>query len=225
MKLLPLGAFLFGSLALSLASAADPLPAPWKSQDIGAGAVPGTATFADGAFALQGAMDLWGVADGCHFAWRPLRGDGEIVARVVSMDNPGGVAHAKASLCLRESLDPGARAVAMCVTASDGTQLLYRANKDDKTARVTPDVEPQKTTVPKGTFPYWLKLVRRGNEITGYESLDGETWVRVGKITLAFPEEMVAGLAVSSHKKDVLTKAVFDHVKVSLLPTDAAAKP
>ena len=30
--------------------------------------------------------------------------------------------------------------------------------------------------MPKGKFPCWLKLVRRGNEFSGYESLDGETW-------------------------------------------------
>ena len=165
--------------------AQEPLPAPWKHQDIGAVQVPGTAEHAAGVFTLQGTMDIWGVADGCQLAWQPMHGDGELVACVAAMENTGGVGHAKASLCIRESLDAGARNVTMCVTPVDGTQFLYRENKDDKTARIHPDAEAQKAAVPKEQFPCWLKLVRRGNEFSGYESLDGETWALSGKITLA----------------------------------------
>ena len=63
--------------------AQEPLPAPWKHQDIGAAKTPGSAQYADGVFTLQGTMDIWGTADGCQFAWRPLHGDGELAARAV----------------------------------------------------------------------------------------------------------------------------------------------
>jgi hypothetical protein len=96
--------------ATAVVLAAEALPEPWKHQDIGEAKVPGTAEHADGVFTLQGTMDIWGTADGCHIAWQPLHGDGELVARVTAIDNPGGVAHAKASLCIRESLDAGSRA-------------------------------------------------------------------------------------------------------------------
>ena len=212
MKPLLLFVVLFSVL---LSALAEEPPAPWKHQDIGAAQVPGTAEHAAGVFTLQGTMDLWGPADGCQFLWQPLHGDGELVARVTSMDNPGGVAHAKASLCLRESLDPGARNVTLCVTPGDGTQFLYREEKDGKTARVPPEAEAPKDAVPKGQFPCWLKLVRHGNEFTGYESSDGQKWVLTGKITLPLAADTVIGLAASSHKKDVLTKAVFDQVKLT----------
>jgi hypothetical protein len=212
MKLLPTLIILFATL---IPVAAEEPPAPWKHQDIGAAQVPGTADHAADAFTLQGTMDLWGPADGCQFLWQPLKGDGELVARVTSMDNPGGVAHAKASLCLRESLDPGARGVTLCTTPGDGTQFLYREEKDGKTARVPADADAQKDAVPKGQFPCWLKLVRHGNEFTGYESADGQKWVLTGKITLPLAPDSVIGLAASSHKKDVLTKAVFDQVKLT----------
>lgn len=203
--------------------AADDLPPPWKHQDIGMPQVPGKAEESNGQIVLQGTMDLWGTADGCHVAWQPCRGDAELVARVTAMDNPGGVAHAKSGLCLRESLDPGSRHVTLCVTASDGTQFLYRDKTDGKTTRVMPvaGAEPMKGAVGKGQFPCWLKLVRKGNEFRGYESLDGESWNPSGQITLELPEKTIAGLTASSHKKDVLTKVIFDHVKFPGVETGA----
>jgi len=207
-----LGLLFFGASHLV---AGEPLPAPWKDQDIGAGEAPGTAEYVGGVWTLQGTLDLWGPADGCHFAWQPLHGDGELVARVTAMENPGGVAHAKASLCLRESLEPGARGVTICVTPGDGTQFLYREHKDEKTVRILANAEAQKTALPKGQFPCWLKIVRRGDEVSGYESADGEKWILSGKITLPLATDTAIGLAASSHKKDILTKAVFDHVNVA----------
>jgi hypothetical protein len=211
-------------LGATLALRADePLPEPWKHQDIGAGEVPGTTSYAPttnhiaDVFTLQGALDLWGPADGCHFVYQPRLANFELVARVTAIDNPGGVAHAKASVCVRESLDPGARNVTLCVTPSDGTQFLYREVKDGKTARVPADAETAKTAVPKGQFPCWLKLVRVGNDFTGYESADGTKWVLTGKITLPLPNETLVGLAASSHRKDVLTKVIFDHVASGLI--------
>jgi hypothetical protein len=180
--------------------------------------VPGTASFAATAhhvadiFTVQGTLDLWGPADGCHFAYQPRLANFELVACVTAIDNPGGVAHAKASLCVRESLDPGARNVTLCVTPSDGTQFLYRETKDGKTARAPADPETSRDAVPKGQFPCWLKLVRQGNDFTGYESTDGQKWVVTGKTTLPLPNETLVGLAASSHRKDVLTKVIFDHV-------------
>ena len=208
-----------GVILLCLAAApvfADPsLPAPWKQQDIGAVQTPGSAQEAAGVFTLQGTLDLWGVVDGCQLVWQPCQGDVEIVARVTAMDNPGGVAHAKAGICLRQSLEAGSRHVTMCVTASDGSQFLYRDNPDGKTVRIFPEADAIKTSVPKGHFPCWLKLVRSGQEFRGYESADGQTWRLSGKVNLDLPAGALAGLTASSHKKDILCKATFDNVKLS----------
>ncbi len=222
MKIIPaLGLLVFAAFSLP---AEEPLPAPWKHQDIGAAQVPGTAEHAAGVFTLQGTMDLWGPADGCHIAWQPLHGDAELVARVTAMENPGGVAHAKAGLCLRESLDAGSRHVTLCVTPADGTQFIYRDKKDGATVRFVPEADAPKTGVPKGQFPCWLKLVRRGNEFSGYESVDGEKWQLLGRIKLDLPADTVVGLTASSHKKDVLTKAVFDQVKIARAAAGAGPK-
>jgi len=198
-----------------LLRAAEPLPAPWKHQDIGGAQTPGTAEQAAGVFILQGTKDLWGTADGSHIAWRPVHGDFEIIARVAAIENPGGVGHAKGSLSLRESLDAGARHVTVCVTAADGTQFLYRDATNGKTTRIFQDAEAKKASVANAQFPCWLKLIRRGNEFSGFESVDGEKWLPSGQIKLDLAADAIIGLAASSHKPDALTKVTFDHVTLS----------
>ncbi len=210
---------LFAVAALP-AWAAEPLPAQWKHQDIGAVQTPGTAEVAGGAMILQGTLDLWGVADGCHMAWQPVQGDAMLLVRVVAMDNPGGVAHAKAGLCLRETLDAGARHVTLCVTPTDGTQFIYRDAANGKTTRARLDATEQKAAVPKGQFPCWLKLVRKGNEFCGFESADGVAWQPSGKVTLDLPAATLAGLTASSHKSNILTKVTFDSVSISAPPAE-----
>jgi len=210
--------FLAGAAAIPL-PAQEVLP-PWKHQDIGAAKTPGTAEQAAGVFTLQGTMDIWGQSDGCHIAWQPLHGDAEFSARVVAMENPGGVDHAKASLCIRESLGPGARHVTICVTPADGTQFLYRSQANGKTVRIFADTEAQKSSVPKGQFPCWLRIVRRGRQFSGYESADGKKWQLSGRIEIDLPTNTVIGLAASSHRTDILTKATFDHVKLSAQPAN-----
>jgi hypothetical protein len=221
LKIMPfLGLVLFSASPLR----AQELPTPWKHQDIGAAQVRGSAAYSAGVFTLQGTMDIWGPADGCHIAWQPLRGDGELAARVVAIENPGGVAHAKASLAIRESLEPGARSVTMCVTATDGSQFLYRDKTNGKTTRVYADAVAETTGVPKAHFPFWMKLVRRGNEFSGYESADGEKWLFSGRIKLDLAANAIVGLAASSHKADVLTKVTFDRVKLSPQSKNASSQ-
>ena len=222
MKTIPILSLLVSATFPLLAQ--ESLPAPWKHQDIGAIQTPGTAAYADGVFTLQGTLDIWGPADGCHIMWQPLHGDAELVARVTAMENPGQVGHAKASLCIRESLDAGARSVTLSITPVDGSQFLYRDTTGGKTVRIFPDAEALKTMLPKGQFPCWLKLIRHGNEFCGFESLDGEKWQLSGKTNLDLAADAIIGLAASSHKPDILTKAIFDHVKLSTAPAGAAAK-
>ena len=218
-------ALLFLLFVVSPLSAQQSLPAPWKHQDIGAVQTPGTAKFAAGVFTLQGTLDIWNMADGCQLMWQPCHGDVEIMARVTAMQNPGNVGHAKASLCIRESLDADARSVTLCVTAVDGTQFLYREKTGGLTVRIYPEEEAKKNLVPRGQFPCWLKLVRHGNEFRGYESSDGEKWQLSAQFKLDLAADTVVGLAASSHKTDVLTTATFDHVQVSQPMAGGQHKP
>ena len=78
------------------------LPSGWSSRDIGLVGTRGQALNRGGAFVLRGAGTSVGErSDSFQFAYRLLRGDGEIVARV---SNVGGASPAAAGVMLRESL-------------------------------------------------------------------------------------------------------------------------
>src|SRR5438552_18928008 len=110
--------------ALLIVRAAEPetLFGPWKHQDIGAVEVKGGASFEAGVFTIKGTLDTWGTNDGFHFVWQPFHGDGQIVARVLSVEKT--MTHAKAGVMFGESLVADAKHVEACVNPVDGTQFL-----------------------------------------------------------------------------------------------------
>lgn len=185
--------------------AAD-LPAPWASRDIGDVGVAGTAVYsaADRTFTVQGAGDdIWGTADAFHFAYQPLRGDGQIVARVASVD--AAEENAKAGVMIREGLDPDARHALMAVTTGNGSELLHRPETGG---------ESQATGNDEIAAPYWVKLAREGDYLIGFESSDGQAWTQVGEQVLTLPEDVLVGLVVTSHDRQALGSALFDSVAV-----------
>ena len=182
------------------------LPPPWQHQDIGAVEVKGAAGFAQGVFTLKGTLDTWGTNDGFHFVWRKFTGDGQIVARVLSVENT--MNHAKAGVMIRESLAMDSKHAEACVTPVDGTQFLTRKDTGGITSS-------SKTGLDKGKLPYWVKLVRSGNTFSGFESPDGERWSLIGSTNISMKTEALVGLVTSSHQKAILCTATLDKVSVT----------
>ena len=194
-------------ISVGIVSAADPaqLPSPWQRQDIGEMMVSGSAHYADGVFTLKGTLDIWGKADGCQFAWQAVKGDVTIIARVLSVELSG---HSKGGLAIRASVDADSRHATMVDTPTDGCQFLVRAETGDVTT-------VQRTDLHKGKMPYWVKLVRVGDQLTGYESVDGKEWHQTGTANVKLPETILVGLVASSHLKDTLCTVPLDHVTVT----------
>ena len=65
------------------------------------------------------------------------------------------------------------------------------------------------------TAPYWVKLVRAGDAITGYASVDGATWTEVGSDTFTMGSTIYVGLAVSRHVSGTNATATFDNVTIT----------
>jgi hypothetical protein len=186
-------------------SSASELQAPWSHQDIGDVAVKGDASQDDGLYTVTGTLDIWNKADGFHFVYRPMEGDGQIVARVTACQNTNG--HAKAGVMIRESLGADARHATIVVTAVDGTQFLKRKETGDVTT-------VSKTGRDRGMFPYWVKLVRAGDTFNAYESGDGKDWTLVGTDTVKMGPKVHVGLVSSSHQKTVTNTSKLDHVTI-----------
>ena len=165
-----------------------------------------------------GGTDIWDKADAFHYAYKGLSGDGEIVARVVEIGGPSANEWRKVGVMIRESLDAGSRHAFMAVTpgSSHGLAFQYR----DKSGN-----SHSEHGVDKVTAPYWVKLVRLGDEFTGYHSRDGVTWTMkdptgaesdaTNPVTIEMGPNVYIGLAVTSHHANVMCRSVFSDVSTS----------
>ena len=196
-----------GGSTTSTAPAPSPAPLaqPWRSQDIGSVGAAGNATGDGSAFTVTGAgADVWGTADGFHFAYRPLQGDGTIVARVSSLQYVSN--WTKAGVMIRASLSPSSPHAFMVVTPGKG--LAFQRRPSDGALSVS-------TAGALVTAPRWVKLTRAGDLITAFESADGVGWTQVGSSVIALPSTALVGLAVTSHVAGTTADARFDNVGVS----------
>jgi phosphatidylserine/phosphatidylglycerophosphate/cardiolipin synthase-like enzyme/regulation of enolase protein 1 (concanavalin A-like superfamily) len=183
----------------------DTLPDGWASQDIGAVGLAGSAGESNGTFTLQGAgADIWGTADGFHFAYRQISGDAEIVARVASVQ--GSHHWVKAGVMIRESLAAGSRHGIMLVSTARGLAFQRRVQTNGTSTH---------TDAGAGTAPAWVRLVRTGNRIDAYRSSNGSSWVLVGTETVSMASTVYIGLALTSHDTSSLATASFDNLLIA----------
>ena len=183
------------------------LPAGWSAADVGTTGAAGGSTFANGTFTVTGAgADVWGTADAFQFAYRSLEGDGQIVARVATIQNVN--AWTKAGVMMRNSLSPSAAHGFMLVAASATKGVPFQRRPVDGGTSVS-------SPGSQSTAPRWVKLVRAGSLITGYESANGVDWTVVGSDTFAMGPTILVGLAVSSHVTGVRAAATFDNVTIT----------
>ena len=64
------------------------------------------------------------------------------------------------------------------------------------------------------SFPVWLKLVRVGDQFTGYVADDGKDWRLVGSTAVSMHHGTCVdgGLAVTSHDVNAVNTSTFDNV-------------
>lgn len=182
-----------------------PPPSPWASRDVGSVAAAGSVAFADGTFTVRGSgRDIWGSADEFRFAYQPLNGDGEVVARVASQGNTD--PWAKAGVMIREGLGANARHGMVVVSPGNGVAFQRRSSSGGSSTH---------TAGGSGTAPVWVRLVRTGNTLFAYRSADGRTWTAIGSSPVTMSATAYIGLAVTSHNDGRLSTATFDNVRLT----------
>jgi ABC-type transport system involved in multi-copper enzyme maturation permease subunit len=161
------------------------------------------------------------VVDAFYFAHQPVTGNGTITVQVTSLTGhtltgpgqltPGGLEPwSKAGIIIKENTSPGSAYAAMMMTGAHGVRMQWDYVND--TPGLAGGVSP--------SAPRWLRLVRHGDTITGYDSPDGSRWTLVGTAILpGLTATVQAGLfaAGSSYDSDFGTQAtgVFRHPGLS----------
>jgi regulation of enolase protein 1 (concanavalin A-like superfamily) len=165
--------------------------------------IAGDATFSGGTFTVNGSgTDMWDTADAFQFAYRPLTGNGQITARVVTVQAAD--TWAKAGVMIRETLNADSTHAMLAVTPGNGVSFQWRSATAGSSSYLP------------GTnaAPYWVTLVRSGNTLTASMSTDGTNWVQVGSTTIPMAVNVFVGLAVTAHNNGTVNTSTFDGVQV-----------
>jgi len=187
--------------------------------------IPGSHTTtpdADPTITMQASgWDIQNSADGEYFLAVPVKGDVTVTARLAN--GPTETANESAwnlgGPQIRGTLDSGS-VLAMTQAAHAGRlQFKYREQYDS-----SPPEEHDTT----GTFddaakrPIWLRVVRKGNDFSGFASYDGKTWLPLddqgtgGIHTIKdMPPEAYVGLALCAHDDGEKSTATFDHFTIT----------
>ena len=170
----------------------DVVPYPWTDSDVGSPAVPGSASYSNGVFTVNGGgVDIWGGTDQFNYVSQSLTGDGSIVARVTSQSDTD--PWAKAGVMIKQSTTGGSSYALLGVTPGNGVAFQYGFNAS--------------TSGGSYSFPNgWLKLTRTGSTITAFSSADGTTWTQVGATTMSLTDPVTIGLFNCAHNAGALAR-------------------
>jgi hypothetical protein len=183
----------------------------------GYGSVPSRFAEAGSEYAIITAgTDMWQDAGGSFDEYGTIYQDNAagnaatVTARVTHLDdtNPW----AKAGVAIRNELT-GARTspgyAVMVVTPGNGVAFQWDANGNGYLDSFS--------TVGGIRAPAWVRLVRSGDQVSGYYSTDGTTWLKVGS-TVNVPgiaATQDAGLIATSHAAGVLGQSSFSNFSVA----------
>jgi len=185
--------------------------------------VPGSVTFANGVYTLQGnGDDIWDNNDEGFFVYTEKSGSWSLSGKVKWIDNGGGNEWAKIGVMLREQgAVAGSRHYwielrAGTASTGDRTDAQWRltANAASGNAEIrTPD---NQAVNDKGDG-LWLRVSRLAdvNIVVSEYSYDGVNWVFAHAQMMTFPETIAYGLAISNHlDNQLLAEGTVSDVKL-----------
>ncbi|MCX6903790.1 MAG: lamin tail domain-containing protein, partial [Verrucomicrobia bacterium] len=169
--------------------------------DIGGALPSGSAVpAADGLDVSGGGSDIGGALDQFGFSYQRRSGDFDVQVRLLGV-SPSDV-WAKAGLMARETLAADSRFAAVFASPSlAGSFLAWR----DPAGSAAATAGNQPLNYPN----QWLRLSRAGNLFTAFVSYDGQFWTPLGSVSIAMPNTVYFGMAVTSHTTSQVSTAQF----------------
>jgi hypothetical protein len=146
-----------------------------------------------GKMTLTGAgADIWYSSDEFTFAYKTLNGDGSLIAKVVS-NGTGTNTWAKGGVMIRDSLEGISTHATMVMTGGGGNGASFQNRPVANGASANLDAASALT------LPYWVKIERSGDTMTGSISSDGTAWTVQGSVDIVMTAPVYIGLCVTSH--------------------------
>jgi regulation of enolase protein 1 (concanavalin A-like superfamily) len=180
--------------------------------DIGAAAIPGTATFDGDEYIIEGSgADIEGSADQMHFLFSEVSGSFVIEGNVYL---EGVHDWSKAGLMVRDDITVDSQNYfAMVNTIDQGVRAQYRP------------ADGAATDYGASFFDHEgnIRIERIGTQVTlSYQTFDdldagADVWTKLASYTTTMTDPVYAGLAITSHDNTLLAGAYFQDVTITVL--------
>jgi hypothetical protein len=202
----------------ALASSADltvnagVVPDAWAGAGIGTTPAGVRYTQTNGVFNLTAGgvgIQSTGTDDDFYYVSQPARGDVQVTARVMSVQNVTG-SSSRAGVMIREELTRNAREAFLGVTSLSAGRFIWRT---------APGGTSGNTAITTLGQPYWVRLVRAGDTFTAYTAPNVGSapgpWTSQGSQTIAMNRAAFIGLAGASGSAAATGSVVIDHVTLT----------
>jgi len=159
--------------------------------------------------------NMWFAADAFQFVWKKVSGDVTLTADIRFL-GAGGEAHRKAVLMIRQSLDADSP---YADVARHGDGLTSLQARDEKSVNTSEIQSAEKA-------PARVRIAKRGDYFYIWVAGEGEQLqFSGGSMRVPMHDPFYVGIGVCSHNKDVVEKAVFSNVGLTIGAPTAASVP
>lgn len=146
-----------------------------------------------GNYTLTGyGTDIGSTADQCHYVYRPITNDFEMVSKIAWVEKTH--ANAKSGIMIRETLANNSRHATIYSQNDKQVNFLSRWTTGGST---------QSAGLTGGTAAKFIRLTRTGETFVSYYSTSSATgpWTEVGRRTIPMTDAVYVGFAVASKNK------------------------
>src|SRR3984893_4933467 len=149
--------------------------------------------------------NMWADHDEFHFLWKRMKGNFILTARAAFIGK-GVEAHRKIGWIIRPGLEADSAQVSAVVHGDGLTSLQFRRTRGTATEEIKSKV----------TGPDVVQLERKGNTYVMAVARFGEPFVTEQVSDMALGDDVYIGLFVCSHNNDVVEKASFRDVRITV---------
>ena len=191
--------------------------AGYSNLDIGCPKLCGSAKQVDSGWNLvAGGQDIWEKSDQFHFVFKRITGDFDVAVRVESF-TPAHL-YSKAGLMIRETLETDSPHLMFLLFSNNeprnnnlgAYEMQFRSMAGGDCQAIYPAIRPPAPPEFPAAFPNsWLRVQRRGTRFSAYAATDGIKWKLYGEHSMALPQALYVGPALTSHNPEVAAHAAF----------------